>query len=221
MAMGEDSSYPLSVLIRQTPGHQAGRHRAWRSRTGRRTLALHGVVGVLVSALLGTAGLLAALGGMFATIRQTPTNVAALAADRDSFLPRPPANSGNGRRIVFDQSDQRVWLVASDGNVERSYLVIGSNRDNVSAGAYRVQSKTRYASAYNGSGQFEFFVRFTTGRRAPIGFHSITVKRSGELAYARADLGTARTPGCIELVRDEAASLWEFAPVGTPVVVTV
>jgi len=37
--------------------------------------------------------------------------------------PAPPSASGAGYRIVFDQSDQRVWLIKGDGSVERTYLV--------------------------------------------------------------------------------------------------
>lgn len=149
----------------------------------------------------------------------TLAKTSAAGANGPAF-PRLPADSGTGRRIVFDQSEQRVWLVATDGEVLLSSLVTGSDRDNVRPGVYGVQSRTRYARAYNGSGTFEFFVRFTTGRRAPIGFHSVTVDKQGQLVHARADLGTPSTPGCVELWRTDAEVLWEFAPVGTPVVVT-
>src|SRR5262245_23710797 len=36
-----------------------------------------------------------------------------------------PASSGTGRRVVFDQSEQRVWLVGPSDAVERTYLVSG------------------------------------------------------------------------------------------------
>jgi len=129
----------------------------------------------------------------------------------------PPSHSGAGRRIVFDQSDQRVWLVAGDGSTVRSYLVSGSTRDNVRPGSYVVKSRIRHARTYNGRGTFEYFVRFTQGQNAPIGFHSVTVDARGRYAHARADLGSPRTPGCVEQWHDDAKALWEFAPVGTPV----
>jgi lipoprotein-anchoring transpeptidase ErfK/SrfK len=187
-------------------------------------LAVHGVIGGMVWTLLGSGAVLAAMGGMFSPNGSTPAAASTLTrADsgvQEPTFPRVPADSGTGRRIVFDQSDQRVWLVAADGKVQNSSLVTGSDRGNVRAGSYRVQSRTRYARAYNGSGRFEFFVRFTTGRKAPIGFHSVTVNKQGQLVHARADLGTPSTPGCVELWRTDAEVLWDFAPVGTPVVVT-
>ena len=168
--------------------------------------------------LLVVAVFAATLGGMFTA--SSPPPAMASSANREVALPELPAQSGHGRRIVFDQSDQRVWLVAADGEVERSYLVSGSSHDNVQPGTYQVKSRTRYARAYKGSGTFEYFVRFTQGRNAPIGFHSVTANKQGQLVYAREDLGTPRTPGCVEQWRDDAKVLWEFAPIGTRVEVT-
>lgn len=142
------------------------------------------------------------------------------ATDPAAGLPKPPVGSGHGRRIVFDQSDQRVWLVGAGGDAEHSYLVTGSNRGNLRPGFYAVKSKTRHARTYRGGGTLEYFVTFTQGRTAAIGFHAVTVRPNGTLVYAREDLGKARTPGCVELWRDAARELWEFAPIGTPVVVT-
>lgn len=189
----------------------------------RRAVAPGLLVGGAVPALLVVAAVLAALSGMFApgTTRAVASSMSQESTSRAmSPLPSPPAQSGTGRRVVFDQSDQRVWLVGADGTVERTYLVSGSNRNNVSPGTYRVKSHSRYARSYNGNGTFEYFVRFTEGRNAPIGFHSVTVKRNGELKLARSDLGKPSSPGCVEQWRDDAVALWEFAPVGTAVVVT-
>lgn len=180
------------------------------------------VVGGTVPSLLVLAAAVAAFGGWFtaSSAPQAAATTASRSTDHQAKLPTPPTDSGHGRRIIFDQSEQRVWLVAADGEVKRSYLVTGSNRDNLHPGIYDVQSRTRYARAYKGSGTFEFFVRFTQGRNAPIGFHSVTADKAGRLVYARAELGTARTPGCVEQWRTDAHALWEFAPVGTKVVVT-
>jgi hypothetical protein len=153
-------------------------------------------------------------------MRAVASTVSGSVADQRSALPTLPVGSGHGRRIVFDQSEQRVWLVSSSGKARRSYLVTGSNRHNVMPGVYSVKSRTRYARTYRGGGTLEYFVKFTQGRTAAIGFHAVTRRTNGTLVYAREDLGTARTPGCVELWRSDARSLWEFAPVGTRVVVT-
>jgi lipoprotein-anchoring transpeptidase ErfK/SrfK len=131
-----------------------------------------------------------------------------------------PAASGTGRRIVFDQSDQRVWLVDGDGVVERTYLVSGSRFNNLQPGSYAVQSKSRQAGAFDGSGSMEYFVRFATGFSEPIGFHSVPKDNSGRLEQTKAQLGTELSAGCVRQWLPDAIALWDFAPVGTKVVVT-
>jgi lipoprotein-anchoring transpeptidase ErfK/SrfK len=132
----------------------------------------------------------------------------------------PPAASGTGRRIVFDQSDQRVWLIDGDSAVERTYLVSGSRFNNLQPGSYAVQSKSRHAGAFDGSGSMEYFVRFATGFSEPIGFHSVPKDNSGRLEQTKAQLGTELSAGCVRQWLPDAIALWDFAPIGTKVVVT-
>ena len=178
-------------------------------------------MGGTVPSLLLAAVSVAVFGGMFAS--HGPSRAAASTTARSTSqhaLPKLPVHSGHGRRIVFDQSEQRVWLVDVNGDVKRSYLVTGSKWDNLRPGSYQVKSKTRKARTYRGGGTFEYFVKFTQGHTAAIGFHAVTVRNNGTLVYTQKDLGKARTPGCVEAMRDDAAALWRFAPVGTPVEVT-
>lgn len=131
-----------------------------------------------------------------------------------------PADSGSGYRIVFDQSDQRVWLVKRDDSVERTYLVSGSRFNNLQPGSYQVQSKSRTANAFDGSGTMEYFVRFATGFSEPIGFHSVPRYNNGDLEQTKEQLGTPLSAGCIRQWMPDAIALWDFAPIGTRVVVT-
>jgi hypothetical protein len=129
------------------------------------------------------------------------------------------AGTGSGRRIVFDMSDQRVWLVSKGDKVLRTYLVSGSLTDNLHPGTYAVYSKSRWALGVDESGVMQYFVRFTRGAHAAIGFHSIPT-RNGRPLQTRADLGSPQSHGCIRQLLPDAIHLWEFAPVGTRVVVT-
>lgn len=130
-----------------------------------------------------------------------------------------PHASGEGRRIVFSEVAQRVWLVAADGSVERTYLVSGSKFDNLNPGTYAVQSKSRFATAFDYSGSMEYFVRFATGYTAPIGFHTVPVDNAGRPEQSKEQLGTPTSAGCVRQWRDDAIALWTFAPIGTKVVV--
>ncbi|MEJ7635777.1 L,D-transpeptidase [Aeromicrobium sp.] len=150
----------------------------------------------------------------------TPTPKPRAAAASVTTVAKVPAASGSGRRIVFDQGDQRVWLVGEDGAVERTYRVSGSRFNNLQPGTYAVQSKTRHAGAFDGSGTMEYFVRFTTGFSAPIGFHSVPRYNNGELEQTKAELGTPLSAGCVRQWMPDAIALWDWAPIGTKVVVT-
>lgn len=217
-----------------------------RPRYGRIT-ALMGSVSVTVVALLGAGGALPT-GGFPAQAGTTPTGTAgnasaalALSAyshpatrqlevepGASSRPDRPvpkrtdvelPARSGKGKRVVFDMSDQRVWLVGRGGEVRRTYLVSGSLTDNLEPGRYEVYSTSRHAIGIDDSGTMEYMVRFAHGDRAAIGFHDIPVD-DGEPVQTRAQLGTPRSHGCIRQARPDAKALWYFAIVGTKVVVT-
>lgn len=138
----------------------------------------------------------------------------------------PPAHSGHGRRIVFSQSRQRVWLVGSSrgsdssDTVDRTYLVSGSLSDNLQPGTYSVYSKSRWAVGVEDSGVMQYFVRFTQGPTgAAIGFHSIPTSHDVPL-QTKAQLGTPQSHGCIRQDMPDAIALWRFAPIGTKVVVT-
>lgn len=131
-----------------------------------------------------------------------------------------PARSGHGRRVVFSETRQRVWLVAKGGRVRSTYLVSGSVYDNLEPGAFEVYSRSEDAIGIDDSGTMKFFVRFTQGDTgAAIGFHDIPVD-DGQRVQEFDELGTPQSHGCIRQRRPDARKLWAFAPIGTPVVVT-
>lgn len=70
-------------------------------------------------------------------------NVADGLEERASGSDRPavPPDSGEGRRIVYSNSDQRVWLVEADGTVTDTYLVSGK-KGVPAPGSYEVFSKS-------------------------------------------------------------------------------
>ena len=132
--------------------------------------------------------------------------------------PAVPRDSGSGHRVVFSESEQRVWLVRDGGGVERTYPVSGSVYDNLDPGSYEVFSHSETATGIDGSA-LRYMVRFTHGDNAAIGFHSIPLM-DGEPMQTRAELGTPLSHGCVRQALPDAKALWRFAPVGTQVVVT-
>jgi len=142
---------------------------------------------------------------------------AAIVAWVRATQPSLPPNSGAGRRIVYSNPQQRVWLVGDDGEVEHTYLVSG-RVGTPASGTYRIFSKSRFASS--GAARMEYMMRFARGRRLAIGFHSIPVRRNGTLLQTLDQLGTHRSHGCVRQRIDQARLAWDWAPVGTTVVVT-
>jgi len=141
-------------------------------------------------------------------------------AEAESDATALPADSGDGRRVVFSQSGQRVWLVGDRDKVQRTYLVSGSLLDNLEPGTYSVYSKSRWAVGIDDSGVMEYFVRFAQGPSgAAIGFHTIPTK-DGSPLQTKAQLGTPQSHGCIRQKTADAIALWDFAPIGGSVVVT-
>jgi len=131
-----------------------------------------------------------------------------------------PADSGAGRRVVYDITGQQVWLVDDDGSVVRTYLVSGSRYDQLDPGTYEVFSASRHAVSWTGSETMEYMVRFHRGRNSNIGFHDIPVKSAtGKEVQTLSELGTPLSDGCIRQDVDDAKALFEFARVGTTVVV--
>ena len=132
----------------------------------------------------------------------------------------PPA-SGSGRRVVYSISRQRVWTVQGDGRVERTYRVSGRPTQ-PDAGTYRVFSRSRHTTSAVSAARMHYMVRFARGKRtgAPVGFHDIPQRYDGSYEQTEAQLGQPLSAGCVRQRRADAAYLWGFAPVGTPVVVT-
>ena len=217
------------------------RHRldAVRPRYGRLLLAGASVAVTGVSVLGGVGVLPLAQAGDGATpnarlstagstpspsVTPTPTPTPAPAVPSEDAAAAPaddalPADSGTGRRVVFSEGRQRVWLVEEGGAVASTYLVSGSVHDNLDPGTYAVYSRSERAWGIDDSGTMKWFVRFTEGDNAAIGFHDIPVDE-GRKVQTVAQLGTPLSHGCIRQRAADAKRLWAFAPVGTTVVVT-
>jgi hypothetical protein len=129
-----------------------------------------------------------------------------------------PANSGAGRRIVYSNPQQRVWFVADDGTVEYTYRVSG-RRGVPGAGTYSVFSKSRVASAGHDGITMRNMVRFARGSNLAIGFHAIPRYANGRPLQSEHELGGYRSAGCVRQADADSERLWDWAPVGTTVVV--
>lgn len=129
-----------------------------------------------------------------------------------------PDGSGEGRRVVYSVTQQRVWWVEEDGWVTHTYPVSG-RAATPGPGTYSVYSKSISTTSMNGKARMTHMVRFARGRGAAIGFHSIPVDGRGRPLQSEAELGQYRSAGCVRQGNNDAAGLWNWAAVGTKVVV--
>lgn len=135
--------------------------------------------------------------------------------------PPLPDNSGSGRRVVYDRAGQRVWAVAADGEIIRSWLVSGSKYMNEMPGTHTVYSRSEMSTAWNGQAWLPLMIRYQKTNIGHIGFHAIPLHVSDNSPYQTTDeLGSRLSGGCQRQHNDDAAFLWAFADVGTTVVVT-
>jgi peptidoglycan hydrolase-like protein with peptidoglycan-binding domain len=141
-------------------------------------------------------------------------------ASAGSDAPPLPENSGSGRRIVYERAGQRVWAVGKDGSIIRSWLVSGSKYSNETPGTHEVYSRSDMSTAWNGKAWLPQMVRYLRTDIGHIGFHAIPLHVEDDSPYqTEAELGTRLSGGCQRQANRDAAFLWDFAQVGTTVVV--
>jgi Putative peptidoglycan binding domain/L,D-transpeptidase catalytic domain len=134
--------------------------------------------------------------------------------------PPLPANSGSGKRVVYDRSGQRVWAVDKNDRVIRSWLVSGSKYNNEVPGTHKVYSRSDVSTAWNGKAYLPKMIRWLKTDIGAIGFHGIPRHVNDGSRYMKdSELGTRLSGGCQRQADADATFMWDFAQVGTEVVV--
>jgi hypothetical protein len=135
------------------------------------------------------------------------------------WVPRPPPDSGSGRRIVYSMYQQRVWLMEDNGYITNTHLVSG-RLGLPGFGVYHVYSKSLSTFAtHNPSITWNYMVRFAVGPQGGgIGLHEIPWQY-GHPVQTVEQLGQPLSGGCLRQTHDDAVLVWNWAPIGTPVIV--
>ncbi len=131
--------------------------------------------------------------------------------------PPAPANSGLGRRIIYSISAQRVWTVEANNSVSHFWKVSGKF-GLPPVGTFHILSRSVYT--YVGSLRLNYMQRFyQTVRGGWVGFHGIPLRPDGTPIESDAQLGTPLSHGCVRMNQTDVKTLWDWAPMGTTVVV--
>ncbi len=133
--------------------------------------------------------------------------------------PLLPANSGVGRRVVYQNKLQWVWVVDANNKV-REAMPVSGRRGVPKPGEYRVTSQSLRSYSLDFEGVwFVNMTRFAFGPAGGnIGFHAIPTK-DGKVLQTEEQLGTFQGSGCIRMAPDDAKLIFKFATRGTKVVV--
>jgi lipoprotein-anchoring transpeptidase ErfK/SrfK len=130
-----------------------------------------------------------------------------------------PIKSGSGRRIVYANRQQRVWVINADNEVIRTFPVSGM-LGQPGKGTFSVFSKspTSYSPEFAGV-TFRFMTRFAIGRNGGnIGFHEIPTRNNKPMQTVD-ELGTFKGSGCLRSSTQDALFIYQWATLGTKVVV--
>ena len=126
---------------------------------------------VLALSIMGSASVASASAGSSDSTTTTTTVLVVVAP--------VPIKSGIGRRIVYANRQQRVWVINADNEVIRTFPVSGM-LGQPGNGTFSVFSKspTSYSPEFAGV-TFRFMTRFAIGRNGGhIGFHEIPIRNS-------------------------------------------
>ena len=141
-------------------------------------------------------------------------------ASSGAEAPPLPPDSGSGRRLVYERAGQRVWAVADDETIIRSWLISGSKYDNETPGTHEVYSRSEMSTAWNGKAWLPMMVRWLKTDIGAIGFHALPLHVEDDSPYqTEAELGTRLSGGCQRQANLDAQFTWDFAQIGTKVVV--
>jgi len=170
---------------------------------------------VLALLIMGSASVASASAGSIGDTTTTTTTTTPVLVEAAPV----PIKSGTGRRIVYANRQQRVWVINADNEVIRTFPVSGM-LGQPGNGTFSVFSKspTSYSPEFAGV-TFRFMTRFAIGRNGGnIGFHEIPIRNSKPMQTVD-ELGAFKGSGCLRSSTQDALFIYQWATLGTKVVV--
>ena len=170
---------------------------------------------VLALLIMGSASAASASAGSIGETTTTTTTTTPVLVEAAPV----PIKSGTGRRIVYANRQQRVWVINADNEVLRTFPVSGM-LGQPGNGTFSVFSKspTSFSPEFAGV-TFRFMTRFAIGRNGGnIGFHEIPIRNSKPMQTVD-ELGAFKGSGCLRSSTQDALFIYQWATLGTKVVV--
>jgi len=127
-----------------------------------------------------------------------------------------PAAPAGGKRIVVDLSAQRMYVYQGGQLVWNWVVSTGRPGQETAVGHYKVLNKIPNAYAYTWSLQMPYWLGIYWAGSLQNGIHALPIGPGGQTMWG-GYLGQRVSYGCVILSTQNAATLFNWAPVGTPV----
>jgi LysM repeat protein len=129
-----------------------------------------------------------------------------------------PASTGGAKRIVVDLSEQHLYAYQGETLIYSFVASTGMAGSRTSPGTFSVLNKLPNAYASTWDLQMPYWLGIYWSGNLQNGIHALPILSNGQQLWA-GYLGTPISYGCIVLGTYEASLLYQWADVGTPVVI--
>jgi len=129
-----------------------------------------------------------------------------------------PAPAGDGKRIVIDLSEQHLYAYEGEVLVYSFVASTGMPGSATRSGAFQVLDKIPNAYASTWDLQMPHWLGIYWAGPLENGIHALPILSNGQRLW-EGYLGTPVSFGCVILGVEEAATLYDWAEVGTPVLI--
>jgi lipoprotein-anchoring transpeptidase ErfK/SrfK len=132
--------------------------------------------------------------------------------------PAPQPAPASGKSIYVNLTTQRVAALQNGQAVMNFICSTGRPGQRTITGNFRVKTKLPQAYASTWGLRMPYWMGIYDAGSLENGFHSLPINRYGQKMWAGL-LGTPASFGCIVLRDSDAAALYNWAPMGTSVVI--
>jgi LysM repeat protein len=129
-----------------------------------------------------------------------------------------PAPASADREIIVDVSEQRAYVYQNDQLLWVFVISTGIPGRETARGSFQIQNKIPMAYASTWNLQMPYWLGFYWAGTLQNGFHALPILSDGSRLWGGL-LGRPASYGCVILSEADARTLYEWATVGTPVMV--
>jgi lipoprotein-anchoring transpeptidase ErfK/SrfK len=134
------------------------------------------------------------------------------------MVPAPRPVTGGSKKIVVSISKQHLWAYNGDKVVFSFVASTGMAKSPTAPGTYRVLDKIPMAYASTWNLQMPYWLGIYYVGRIENGIHALPILANGQRLWAGL-LGRPASFGCVILNTASAKSLYDWADIGTPVII--